>query len=39
MVLFNKLVFKLVSKVDFILKLQLNLYYFIFKRYSKTFNL
>jgi len=36
---FNKLVLKLVSKVNFIIKLQLNFYYSVFKYYNKAFNL
>jgi len=39
MVLFNKLIFKLINKVNFIIKLYPNLNYFIFKHYSKAFNL
>ena len=31
--------FKLISKANFIIKLQLNLHYFIFKHYSKAFDL
>jgi len=39
MVFLNKVVFKLISKANFIIKLQLNFHYFIFRRYSKAFNL
>jgi len=39
MAFLNKSVFKLINKVNSIIKLQPNLYYFIFKRYNKAFNL